>query len=119
VCEELRRLWIREMVLGSYRPTWVPISFANGHNTHAIAFVADETREQFRADATVATVAPLIGGAFGDFGTNADYLFRLQATLSEWDLKDEYIDAIAGAITRRFTDHSRAFPDVSASPSTR
>jgi glutathione-specific gamma-glutamylcyclotransferase len=117
--DELRRLWIREMVLGSYRPTWVPVSFASGDKTHAIAFVADETRDQFRADATVATVAPLIGDAFGEFGTNAEYLFRLQATLSEWGLSDEYIDAIAGAVTRRFADHPCAFPDVSASPSAR
>ncbi|WP_321948269.1 gamma-glutamylcyclotransferase [Paraburkholderia sp. J10-1] len=96
--EDLRRVWIREMVLGSYRPIWAPVQLANGAATPAIVFVADESSTQFRADSTVNTVAPLIGSASGKFGTNAEYLFRLEATLATWQLTDAYVESILAAM---------------------
>jgi cation transport protein ChaC len=96
--EDLRRIWIREMVLGSYRPIWAPVQLDNGAATAAIVFVTDESSTQFRADSTVDTVAPLIGSASGKFGTNAEYLFRLQATLATWRLTDPYVESIIAAI---------------------
>lgn len=98
VDEELRVVWIREMVLGSYKPTWAPLTLADGTETHAIAFVADNEHEQFEADSSVATVAPLIGSASGKFGTNAEYLFRLRDSLSECGLQDAYVAALVDAI---------------------
>lgn len=96
--EELRRVWIREMALGSYRPIWAPVQLDNGAATPAIVFVADESSAQFRTDATVDTVAPLIGSASGKFGTNAEYLFKLHATLATWRLTDAYIESIVAAM---------------------
>jgi cation transport protein ChaC len=98
--DELRLIWIREMVLGSYRPTWAPITLEDGRQTHAIAFVADESREQFQHDSSVPTVAPLIGCATGTFGTNAEYLFKLHAALAECGVNDPYVEAIVHAIER-------------------
>lgn len=98
--DELRAIWIREMVLGSYRPTWAPITLEDGSETHAIAFVADESREQFQRDSSVHTVAPLIGWATGPFGTNAEYLFKLRDALAECGVSDPYVDAIVREIDR-------------------
>jgi cation transport protein ChaC len=102
--EELRLVWIREMVLGSYRPTWAPVTLDDGTQTHALAFVADASREQFEADSSVATVAPLIGSASGKFGTNAEYLFRLHAALNECGLHDPYIDALVDVLVDVLVD---------------
>jgi ChaC-like protein len=84
-----------EMVLGSYIPTWAPVTMGNGPETHAIAFVADTTREQYASDSCVTTVAPLVARAAGKFGSNAEYLFELQAALNECCLRDSYIEELA------------------------
>ena len=98
--DELRLIWIREMVLGSYRPTWASITLADGAETHALAFVADESREQFEPDSCVATVAPLIGTAAGKFGSNSEYLLKLREALFECGLRDSYIEELASEIER-------------------
>lgn len=93
--DELRRIWIREMVLGSYRPIWGATILDDGTERSSIAFVADTARDQFQSDSSVATVAPLIGSAFGAFGSNAEYLFLLRAALAQYGLHDPYVEAIA------------------------
>ncbi len=98
--EELRLIWIREMVLGSYRPTWASITLGDGTRTHAIAFVADESRDQFEPDSCVATVAPLISTAMGTFGSNTEYLLKLREALIECRLRDAYIDELVSEIAR-------------------
>jgi glutathione-specific gamma-glutamylcyclotransferase len=98
--EELRLVWIREMVAGSYLPTWAPIAFADGTRTHAIAFVADRGQSQYEADASIHTVAPLIATARGHHGTNREYLAKLEAALDEAGLSDPYIEQLAEEIRR-------------------
>ncbi|MFM0221688.1 gamma-glutamylcyclotransferase [Paraburkholderia dipogonis] len=98
--DELRLIWIREMVLGSYRPTWACITLEDGTETHALAFVADESREQFESDSYVATVAPLIATATGKFGSNTEYLLKLREALIECGLQDSYIEEFASEIER-------------------
>ena len=98
--DELQLVWTREMVLGSYRPIWTSVTFDDGSAAQAIAFVADESRAQFEADSSVDTVAPLIASAAGAFGTNIDYLMKLQHALHACDLRDPYVDALAGEAER-------------------
>jgi cation transport protein ChaC len=96
--DELRRLWIREMVLGSYRPIWAVTLLDDGTERPSIAFVADTAIEQFQHDSSVETVAPLIGSASGKFGSNAEYLFLLRSALARYGLHDPYVDAIAARL---------------------
>ncbi|QIE26264.1 Glutathione-specific gamma-glutamylcyclotransferase (plasmid) [Caballeronia sp. SBC1] len=98
--QELGLVWIREMVLGSYKPTWAPVTLDDATETHAIAFVADTSGEQYAIDSCVSTVAPLVAKAAGKFGSNAEYLFKLQAALDECSLHDPYIDALADEVQR-------------------
>ncbi|CAM2154759.1 Glutathione-specific gamma-glutamylcyclotransferase [Pararobbsia alpina] len=92
--EELMVLWIREMVLGSYIPTWAPVTFEDGTHTHAIAFVANTQRQQYAHDSSIDTIAPLIHSASGAFGTNAEYLERLTTALAKHGIADPYLDAL-------------------------
>jgi len=98
--EELRLIWIREMVLGSYKPTWAPVTLDDDTEAYAIAFVADTSREQYAPDSCVKTVAPLVARAKGKFGSNAEYLFKLHAALNECSVYDPYIDELAGEVQR-------------------
>jgi len=98
--EELRLIWIREMVLGSYKPTWAPVTLDDDTKTYAIAFVADTSRDQYAADSSATTVAPLVARAEGKFGSNAEYLLKLHAALNEWGLRDPYIDELACEVQR-------------------
>jgi len=89
--EELRVLWTREMAVGAYRPAWTKLVLRSGKPVHAIAFVADRTSNIYEADASAQTVAPIIAAASGSFGTNADYVHRLDFALAENALEDEYV----------------------------
>lgn len=98
--DELRVVWTREMVSGSYRPTWAPVTLADGTSTYAIAFVVDPTRPLFESDASVETTAPIIAGASGSFGSNADYVYQLEAALLKGGLRDPYIESLANTLRR-------------------
>lgn len=108
--EELRLIWIREMVLGSYRPTWASVTLDDGTETYAITFVADESRDQFEADSGVAKVASLISTATGKFGSNTEYLLRLHEALIEGRLRDPYIEELTNEIERLSQRASCAIP---------
>lgn len=96
--EELGVVWRREMVGGSYRPTWAKVTLDDGTQTQAIAFVVDAGRPLFERDASVATVAPVIARAAGSFGSNADYVFRLEDALRDCGLRDTYIESLAAEL---------------------
>jgi cation transport protein ChaC len=110
--EELRLVWIREMILGSYQPTWARVTLEGGLETHALAFVADKSREQFQRDSRVPTVAPLIGAATGQFGTNAEYLHKLHAALLESGLEDGYIEQLVRLVERLSWQDNPEAPDT-------
>src|SRR5450830_1550166 len=88
--EELRMVWIREMVAGSYCPPWAPVTLADGSEVHAIIFAAEPSRPQYESDSSVTTIAPLIRHAHGPYGSNAAYVFALESALAEKNLKDDY-----------------------------
>ncbi|CAB3785527.1 gamma-glutamylcyclotransferase [Paraburkholderia fynbosensis] len=98
--EELRILWIREMVTGAYRPTWAALTLDDGTQLSAIAFVAEPDGSQYESDARVSAIAPSMAVATGLFGTNAEYVFKLQSALAECSLNDPYIDELASELTR-------------------
>jgi cation transport protein ChaC len=98
--DELRILWTREMVTGAYRPTWAPITLDDGTETLAIAFVADREQSQYEADSGASVIAPSMAVATGSFGTNAEYVFKLQRALADCNMSDPYIDELASELTR-------------------
>lgn len=106
--DELRIVWVREMVLGSYIPIWAPVTLDDGTQVDAITFVVDPCRAQFETDSSVATVAPLIRTAWGSFGTNAEYLNQLAQALRECGLHDAYVESIFDEIERLNDVEARA-----------
>lgn len=95
---ELSMLWIREMVTGAYQPKWIAAQLAGHGLTPVIAFVAAPEHVSHRTDTSAAVVSPLIAQAHGRLGSNADYIFTLQQSLTDAGLHDPYIDEIAQAL---------------------
>lgn len=96
--QELRLIWLREMVGGAYRPDWAVITLADGRTVQAIIFTANPASALHEADDRVATVAPLIASARGPLGSNRDYVLQLDAALQEHDIEDAYIRELAGRL---------------------
>ncbi|WGS52856.1 gamma-glutamylcyclotransferase [Paraburkholderia sp. D15] len=99
--EELRILWIREMVTGAYRPTWAAVTLDDGTQVQAIAFVAEPQDQQYERDARAATIAPAMAMATGLFGSNAEYVFKLQHALADCGLNDAYVDELVDELAKQ------------------
>jgi cation transport protein ChaC len=95
---ELRLVWIREMSMGAYEPVWVDVTLDDGTQVKALAFVANSTHPHFDNNGDLPSVAEAIAHAHGDWGSNAEYLWRLQSSLSAHAIDDAYIRSLADAV---------------------
>ncbi len=107
--DELRVMWIREMVTGSYAPTWAPVTLDDGRTVMAIVFVADPSSPQYAADISAVQIAPMIAAAQGPLGSNADYVCQLQAALHGMGVHDSYVHELAGLLRCR-TSSTPSYP---------
>ena len=104
VDEELRIIWIREMVTGAYTPTWADVTLPDGRQITALAFVADPSHPYYESNSDVPHIARFIAAASGPMGTNADYVQKLQSALVDCNVKDSYIENLAAELTRLSAD---------------
>ena len=95
VQQELRLLWMREMLAGVYNPCWCNVQLADGRSVWAITFVTNPSHPLYEADTTCGVVAGMIAGACGALGSNAEYLFSLEQALIRLDIEDPMIGELA------------------------
>ena len=109
---ELRLVWIREMAMGAYEPIWVDVSLDDGTQVKALAFVANSAHPHFDDNGDLPSVAAAIARARGDWGSNAEYLWRLQSSLLAHAIDDAYIQRLADAVShvQQRGDESAALP---------
>ncbi len=93
--EELRLIWVREMVSGGYRPSWATIRLANGRTVRAIFFAADPDSQLYEEETAPDVITPLIARATGELGSNRDYVLNLDAALSQHHIADAGIEQLA------------------------
>jgi cation transport protein ChaC len=60
--------------------------------------VAEPGGSQYESDARASAIAPSMAVATGLFGTNAEYVFKLQSALADCGLNDPYIDELAAEL---------------------
>ncbi len=87
---DLRLLWRREMLLGSYQPRWVQASSEAGR-FRALAFVVDRTRSGYAGRLSEEEVVDRLAGACGKLGTGLDYLRQTVAGLAHAGIRDPYL----------------------------
>lgn len=96
--QELRLVWIREMVGGAYRPQWSAITLNDGSYAQAIIFTADADSPLYESDSSPETVAPAIAEARGALGTNQDYVLQLNQALLRRGIQDDYVSKVASLL---------------------
>lgn len=99
VHDELRLLWRREMVVGSYTPRWVTVRGAK-RTTSAIAFVMNRQHASYRGQWSIQKTARTVAEAAGVLGTNADYLFDTLTHLHDLGLADHGLTDLAERVRR-------------------
>ncbi len=96
---ELRLLWRREMVVGSYRPVWVRARTGR-RSVVALAFAVRRDHPQY-ACLTLGAQADTLATACGAFGTSCDYLMQTREALARQGIVDGYLESLAAAVSVR------------------
>jgi cation transport protein ChaC len=100
VDSELKILWMREMLGGTYKPRWLAVR-TDGGTVRAIAFVSNHAHPRYVGKLPEAAVIERIARATGNLGTNRHYLYRLAEHLDELGLADTALHRLALAVRDR------------------
>ena len=98
--EELRLLWRREMVLGSYRARWVKVDTGD-REFNAIAFIVRRDHPSYAGRLPLEAVIKVLVSARGFLGTPAEYLHETIHGLLEHGVRDEYLMEIRKHVVAR------------------
>jgi glutathione-specific gamma-glutamylcyclotransferase len=99
--QELKVIWNREMVGGSYTPKFVKLHTGVGSKkeiVRAIAFTMNHDHENYIGKLAVAEVAETLAYAEGPLGKGEDYLFNTVSHLEELGLVDHHLFKLARLI---------------------
>jgi len=95
--EELRLLWRREMLLGSYAPRWVHVTHGK-RSFRALAFVVLRDRSGYAGRLPADKIVDRLIHAQGSLGTGLDYLRQTIDGLAAVGIRDPnlmHLDALA------------------------
>ena len=100
VDRELKLIWNREMVAGSYTPRLVKLKTEHGP-VQAVTFVINREHENYAGRLSSETVADIIAKAGGPLGNCADYLFSTEEHMRELDLHDRQMFHLCDMVRER------------------
>jgi cation transport protein ChaC len=92
--DELRRLWRREMSLGSYHPRWVDCH-AGAQRFPVLAFIVNRACSGYAGKLPMDAMVQSLATARGQFGSSAEYLFQTQAALESHGIRDVHVKRLA------------------------
>jgi cation transport protein ChaC len=105
--QELRLLWRREMVVGSYIPRWTrveadacPDSQGCAEELRTLVFVVNHDNPNYLGRLPFDQVATTLATASGRIGSGADYLFRTMEALAAHGLRDGYVERLRERVAR-------------------
>lgn len=91
--DELRLVWLREMLTGAYRPRWTPARLADGRRITCLSFVVEPSHERYAGRLSENEIAAAIARAAGQLGPCRDYLSQTVTAMEKAGVR-------AGAIHR-------------------
>ena len=94
---ELRLLWRREMLAGSYEARWIEAHIA-GRPVRALTFAVDRTHDRYIGDEPIDYVASLVRTGRGPLGTSRAYFDAMLETLARFKIRDAGMDRLRRAI---------------------
>jgi cation transport protein ChaC len=92
-------LWQREMIYGSYQPSWLPCHLPD-RVVPALAFVINPLASGFTGKMSDVNCVRRIANAAGRYGTAAEYLFRTVESLDALGIVDGKLHALADKVRR-------------------
>lgn len=95
--EEMDVIWSREMLAGSYQPTWVRLHDEEGP-FHAIAFVMRRDCDRYAGKLSNDEAADIIARAVGPLGPCREYLTNTLAALRALGFRDRRLEDISRRI---------------------
>jgi cation transport protein ChaC len=98
---ELRLLWRREMVLGSYCPRWMKVTTGE-RDLNAITFLVNRKHPGYAGRLPPETVLKAMVSTRGYLGTPAEYLHETIRGLLEHGIRDEYLMDIRKRILAQY-----------------
>lgn len=107
---ELRLLWRREMLLGSYQPRWLRAQLADGASVRALAFVIDRGGSGYAGRMTDDEVVAVLRRAQGRLGTGIDYLLRTHEGLAGEGIVDPHLARLVKLLPGNGTTAVRTRP---------
>lgn len=90
---ELRLLWRREMLLGSYLPRWLTVRTVP-QTVHALAFVINHQASGFAPHMDDAQIVDVLAQGNGRFGNGLDYLRETVAGLAASGVPDHHLERL-------------------------
>ncbi len=102
---ELRALWARELVTGSYLPRWLEVRLgADGsERVRAISFVMNRTAEGYAGELDRSLLLETVCNASGRNGTCAEYVLSTVQSLAEYDIHDRHLAKLAEEVGVKIT----------------
>jgi len=104
---ELRLLWRREMLSGSYSARWVRIEAAACEASHgcreelrALTFVVNRGHANYAGRLPLDVVTRALAAACGHIGSSAEYLHNTVAALAAHGLRDAYLERLTEHLAR-------------------
>jgi cation transport protein ChaC len=79
----------RELVTSVYRDMWRPVTLSDGRRVSALAYVVDETHEQFAGTLTLEQQLEIIRAGVGISGRNVDYVVNTAQMLNTLGITDK------------------------------
>jgi cation transport protein ChaC len=115
VRHELKLMWRREMVLGSYAPRWVKAR-AGGKHLRAVAFVVNHAHPHYTGKLPLKTVIATLASAHGKFGSGADYLYQTVDCLAAHGIRDAHLTVLREQVMKAAggVHHPVECPEVGA-----
>jgi cation transport protein ChaC len=88
----------RELVSYVYREIFAPITFDDGAQTSALAYVADDENPQFAGAIPLEDALRIIHRSHGRSGPNKEYVLNTHAELNRLGIEDEELAALCVAL---------------------
>jgi cation transport protein ChaC len=96
IAAQFRRLWQREMFMGSYQPCWLACRTGPDALVQGIAFVVRRDAPNYTGRLEEREILEVFArGSCGRFGTSLDYLINTVRALHEHGIADPHLERLA------------------------
>jgi len=96
---ELKMIWRREMVLGSYAPRWVNLA-CDDSSVRAVAFVVNHAHPHYAGKLPADELTRILATAGGTLGSCAEYLHQTVECLTSSGIHDPHLTELRAAVER-------------------